>query len=419
MSTSSYLWRETRIVGTAVGVCTPHGMDADALGTALRRGEPLGDAPNGPLRVDAQALDAALAPLVPFGDQRRMDRLTRFGSAAGLACVRAAGLTITDENRDRFGVLFNTAFGAVASTDEFMATASPHLRGASPLLFPYTVQNACTGMVTILLGARGVNTTVSGMNPIVYASDLLRTGRAAAMLAGGYDELTGPIAGALSRPARLLADGGTLASDGWAEPIAPIAEGAVAVMLETAAHAAVRGAVPLFEIVGYGTAVSLQGSVPATVDNMRAIEPAAVAQAMRAALRDAAIPASMIDAVIGCARHDNGQRDAEDEALGAVFGVPPEVLRPKPLLGEMLGASDALAVAAAVVDHAARRGTARASAERGESLGSSFGNSFGGSLGRPAAVASGESADGDGSRLVLVNGLQLGGLVSSLVLRLP
>ena len=379
MRTRAFRPRDVRVVGTAIGLCTPHGFDAAALADALAAPRAAGSSPTGVARVDDAALESHLAPLVPAADQRRMDRLTRFGTLAGLACVRAAGLRVDHTNGDRVGVVFTTAFGAVASTDEFMASAAPRLRGASPLLFPYTVQNACTGMVTILLGARGVNTTVSGINPVLYACDMLRTGRAAAVLAGGYDELTRHIADAFG-------ERGPVEGGGDAEPIGPVAEGAAAVMLETSDHAAARGATPLFEVLGTGSAVNLAAMGPATVENMRHMDAESIAVAMRAALHDAGADATAIDLVVGLAREDNGQIAAEDAALadvfGRVFGHASDVCRPKPALGDMLGASDVLAVAAALARQAGR-------------------------------------ARGTGARLVLVNGYQLGGHVSSVLLRFP
>ncbi len=366
MRTRAFHPRDIRVVGTAIGLCTPHGFDATAIADALATPRRTGIA-----RVDDAAVESQLAPLVPAADQRRMDRLTRFGTLAGLACVRAAGLQVDHTNGDRIGVVFTTAFGAVASTDEFMASASPRLRGASPLLFPYTVQNACTGMVTILLGARGVNTTVSGINPVLYACDMLRTGRATAVLAGGYDELTRYIADAFG-------ERGPIEGGGDVEPIGPVAEGAAAVMLETSESAAERGATPLFEVLGTGSAVNLAATGPATVENMRHVDAEAIALAMRAALHDAGIAPGAVDLVVGLAREDNGQIAAEDAALGDVFGSASNVCRPKPALGDMLGASDVLAVAAAVA----------------------------------------RQAGGD-ARLVLVNGYQLGGHVSSVLLRFP
>jgi 3-oxoacyl-[acyl-carrier-protein] synthase II len=369
MRTRAFHPRDTRVVGTAIGLCTPHGFDATAIADAMA--DASARAPRGhAARVDDAALDPRLAALVSTADQRRMDRLTRFGALAGLACVRAAGLQVDHANRDRIGVIFTSTFGAVASTDEFMASAMPRLRAASPLLFPYTVQNACTGMVTLLLGVRGVNTTVSGINPVIYACDVLRTGRAEAVLAGGYDELTPRIAGAFG-------ERGPAEGTGDAEPIGAVAEGAVAVMLETSDHAASRGATPLFEVLGTGSAVNLCTSGPATAENMRHVDADAIARAMRAALHDAGIAPDAIDLVVGLARDDNGQVASEDAALGTVFDVVPEVRRPKPALGDMLGASDVLAVAV------------------GAALGA------------------------DDARLVLVNGYQLGGHVSSVLLRFP
>src|SRR6185295_2478049 len=65
---------------------------------------------------------------------------------------------------------------------------------ASPLDFANSVINAAAGQAAIWHNLRGVNSTLSageasGLQAIAYAADLIRGGRAEALLAGGAEEL--------------------------------------------------------------------------------------------------------------------------------------------------------------------------------------------------------------------------------------
>lgn len=354
------------VVITAFGFCSPAGLTDDALDGALAAGPAAGTT----LHVEDEALDGALSTQIPWSEQRRMDRLTRLGVQASMTCFHRSGLAVDAANCERVGGIFASVFGPIASTRDFMLSGMQKgIRGASPLLFPYTVVNACSGIVTILLGLRGFSSTVSGSNPLCYAFDTLRAGRAEALLAGGFDELTPEIVGALSEPM-------VAGEDRTGDPIRPLSEGAAVVMMETRDHAALRGAAVLCEVRGWGQALNLS-TAPSGVDHMGPIDPAAIETSMRQALSSSTLRADEVDEVVSLARIDNGQVEAEAEALRAVFGEhAPNVRYPKHAIGETFAASDTFGVIAALLYGAGATG-----------------------------------------RIVIVNSYQLGGNVSSVVLR--
>lgn len=368
-----YPSNDVRVVMTSYGFSIPAGNADGPLADALLRGR---DA-DAVMRVDDAALDAALAAHIPWSEQRRMDRLTRLGVLAAMECFARSGLEITDANREEVGGIYGCAFGPIASTRDFMLSGSKGIKGASPLLFPYTVVNACPGIATILLGMRGPSSTVSGSNPVTYSFDLLASGRARALMTGGFEELTPEIVSALQSP---LAAG----SDEAVERITPLAEGAAVVLLETADSAAERGAAPICEVLGYGQAMNLTDR-PAAIENMGHIDPAAIHAAMRQALETTGTDAARIGLVVSLARDDNGQTGSEREALEAVFGTEngPRVRYPKKRIGETFAASDTLGLVAA----------------------------------RFYAECEPDAFGGREEKLAMVNGYQLGGNVTSVIVK--
>lgn len=364
---------DDRVVMTSYGFCIPAGSADGPLADALLRG---GDAP-AVSQVDDAALDASLATHIPWSEQRRMDRLTRLGVLASMECFGRSGLQVTEENCQQVGGIYGCAFGPIASTRDFMNSGRKGIKGASPLIFPYTVVNACPGIATILLGMRGPSSTVSGSNPVTYSFDLLQTGRASALMTGGFEELTPEIVSALAAP---MAAG----LDERVEAISAQAEGAAVVMLETAGFAAARGAVPICEIVGYGQAMNLT-TEKAAIENMGHIDPSAIHASMRQALETTGTVAGRIGLVVSLARADNAQRESESDAVAALWGdeAGPEMRYPKARLGETFAASETMGLIAA----------------------------------RFYAECDPSAFGGRAEKLAMVNGYQLGGNVTSVIVK--
>ncbi|HEY8022008.1 MAG TPA: beta-ketoacyl synthase N-terminal-like domain-containing protein, partial [Thermoanaerobaculia bacterium] len=174
------------------------------------------------------------------------------------------------------------------------------------------------------------------------ATDLIRSGRADAVLAGGADELCFETFYGFLRAGRLCgsADAGEypIPFDARRNGFA-LAEGAALLMLEEAGAAAARGASALAEVRGHGAAFdSSRGADAARA--ARAVERAAMA-----ALADAGAAASAV-AFVSAAANGSPEGDRQEAAgLAAALGpgaaeVPVAAI--KAMLGEPLGAGGAL-----------------------------------------------------------------------------
>jgi 3-oxoacyl-[acyl-carrier-protein] synthase II len=317
---------------TGAGALTPLGT-AGALWTRYRAGE---SAVGG-----AGAVALAGLPEAVQARAGRVERVSQLALAAGGAALAAAGLAVTEgPPRDRLGVVLGTAFGCFLTNAAYqrrLAEGGPP--AASPRLFAATVSNAAAGELAIAyrLGGPGVTLTAgaaAGLVALGHATDLLRTGRAGALLAGGVDALGEPLE-------RWLRDGGL-------DVGRPPAEAAALLVLEPTAEARRRGARVLGLIAGHAS-----GFEPGPVD---AGAGEGLAAAVTAALAGAELEPAALGLVVSAA--PPALAALEERALARALGAhrPPRVA-PKDVFGETFGAAGPLGLLAALSE-APRAGAA-------------------------------------------------------------
>jgi 3-oxoacyl-[acyl-carrier-protein] synthase II len=257
---------QTRVVVTGLGAITPVGADAATTWKSLLAGRsgvvPLTDSWAGelPARIAARAA-ADPAALLDRIQARRMDRCEQFGLVAAREAWADAGAPEVDP--ERLGVVVSSGMGGAAS----IVAAHETLREKgwqrlSPFTIPMMMPNGPAGWISLEIGAcAGVHTTVSacasGAEAIGYAMDMIRMGRADVVLAGGTDAAIIPLNIAAFAAMRALStrnDEPQRASrpfdkgrDGFV-----LGEGAGMVVLESAEHAARRGATVYAVAAGIG-----------------------------------------------------------------------------------------------------------------------------------------------------------------------
>ena len=264
----------------------------------------------------------------------RAERITQLALVAGGAALAAAGLEVFEgPPRARIGVVLGTAFGCFLTNAAYqrrLAEGGP--AAASPRLFAATVSNAAAGELGIAfrLGGPAVTLTAgaaAGLVALGHATDLLRAGRADALVAGGVDAVGDALA-------RWLADGGLVIGR-------PPAEAAALLVLEPLAAARARGASVLGVIAGHAAGFEPAPTAAGAGEGLGA--------AVRAALAEAGVVPGEVDVVVSAAPPQ--LLALEERALATALGtvLPPRV-SPKDTLGETFAATGPLGVLAALAE---------------------------------------------------------------------
>lgn len=296
-----------------------------------------------PVRIAGQ-VTTDLSEHLSTREMKRMDRCGQLALVAAREAWAQAGAPEVDP--ERFAVVIGSAYGGLGSTieqDRVLAHSGP--RKVSPHTLTRLMANGPAAWVSIDLGARGgartpVSACASGAEAIVQAAELIRSGAADVVIAGGVDASVNDLVitgfsqiRALStrsgdpRLASRPFDGGR---DGFV-----LAEGAAVVVLESEEHARSRGAAVLGAVAG--------GAVTSDANDIVAADPAMQLRVMQKALDSAGMRPQDIGFVHAHATSTPVGDRLEGQAITAVFGAEVPVTSTKGHTGHLLGGAGALA----------------------------------------------------------------------------
>ncbi len=334
-----------RVAITGLGIISPFGRGRDAACVALRDGR------SGIRRIesiDTSALNCKIAGEVPaaahHGVFKGFDRFSRFALiAAEEAMEQANGRG--DVDPERFGVIIGTGLGGCETLDN--AYRRVYKEGQSrvpPASIPWSMYNAAASAVSAHFGAKGpsytpVSACASSAHAIGNAFQMIRSGQADMMLAGGADApLTfGIILGWESM--RVLAvdnenPGAACRPFSADRKGLVLAEGAAILVLESMEHAQRRDADILGEIAGFGI----------TSDAGHLTDPSAdgAARAMRMAIHE--VDAAEIGYINAHGTATRANDVTETAAIKSVFGNDVPASSTKSMHGHAMGASGAIEI---------------------------------------------------------------------------
>ena len=279
---------------------------------------------------------------------RRMDRFAQFAVAAGRMALEDADLAIDASFAPRIGALVGSGIGGL---DTFVQqVTSVEEKGPdrlSPLFIPMVIANMAAALVSMVLGLQGPRSTIStacasGNHALGDATEMIRTGRADAMLAGGSEASVTRVGIGAFNAMRALStrnddpEGASRPFDRGRDGFVMGEAGAVLV-LEALEHAEARGAEPLCEVLGYGL----------TGDAHHLTEPdptgKAPAAAVAMALREAGVAPEEVDYINAHATStpvgDSSEVRALKLALGEDVAARTPVSSTKSMHGHCLGAA--------------------------------------------------------------------------------
>ena len=350
----------TSIVVTGFGATTPIGGDAASTWSAMLAGTSgaavLQDdwAAELPVRI---AATVAVDPneVLDRVEARRMDRS---GQLALIAAREAWAHTgAPDIDKARLGVVVASGIGGLITTlSAYDTLRDKGPRRVSPLAIPMLMPNSAAANVGLEVGARaGVHTPVSacasGNEAIAYGADMIRTGRADIVLAGGTEAAIHALPLAAFAAMKALSsrnEDPTAASRPWDVDRDGflLGEGAGILVLESAEHAAARGATAYAEILGVGMSADSHHIVQPDPEGRGA------SAAMRYAVENAGLSTRDIVHVNAHATSTPLGDIAEAQAIRAVFGTAADdmcVTAPKSMIGHLLGAAGAVETLAVVL----------------------------------------------------------------------
>ncbi|TSB31363.1 beta-ketoacyl-[acyl-carrier-protein] synthase family protein [Streptomyces sp. NBC_01525] len=355
------------VVVTGIGATTPLGGDSASTWEALLAGRSgvraLEEdwAADLPVRIAARA---AVDPgeVIPKPQARKLDRSAQFALIAAREAWADAGFTAkagedTTVDPDRLGTVIASGIGGVTTLlDQYDVLKEKGVRRVSPHTVPMLMPNGPSANVGLAVNARaGVHTPVSacasGSEAIGYGIEMIRTGRADIVVAGGTE--------AAIHPLPIAAFGNMMAMSksnddpqGASRPFDTarngfvMGEGAGVIVLESAEHAARRGARVYAEAVGQGISADSHDIVqPEPSGN-------GIAHALQSLLDNSDLdPAEIVHVNAHATSTPQGDL-AELKALRKVFGDDTDhiaVASTKSMTGHLLGGAGGIESVASIL----------------------------------------------------------------------
>ena len=346
-----------RVVITGLGMVTPLGNDVMTTWSALKEAK---SGINILEHFDTSAFSTRFGgsiknfdsdPYMPAKDAKRMDVFLLYGVAAGVQAMRDAGLDAAN-NYDpaRFGAAIGSGIGGITAIEinaELIRSSGP--RKVSPFFVPGSIINMLGGTLSIRYNLQGPNIAVvtactTGTHNIGLAAQMIASGQADLMLAGGSEMATSPVGLGGFCAARALStrnDNPQAASRPWDKDRDGfvLSDGAGILVLEEYEHAVKRGAKIYAELSGFGmSADAFHMTSPS--ENGRG-----AAACMQNALSSAGMNANEIDYINAHGTSTIAGDVAETQAIKTVFGehsTKLSVSSTKSMLGHLLGAAGAV-----------------------------------------------------------------------------
>jgi 3-oxoacyl-[acyl-carrier-protein] synthase II len=353
-----------RVVVTGLGALTPIGNSKDEYWKNLIAGVS-GAAPI--THFDASLFKTQFAcevknfDVLDFLDRkeaRKMDAFTQYAMVSSDEALTDSGLLLANPNRDRIGVIWGSGIGGLTTFQEeaksyFASDGPPRL---NPFFIPKMIADMAAGQISIKHELRGpnyvtVSACASATNALIDSYNLIRLGKADAIVSGGSEACVNEMGMGGFNALRALStrnDSPETASrpfdvdrDGFV-----LGEGSGALILEEYEHAIKRGAPIYAEVIGSG--------MSGDAYHMTAPHPEGLGakNTMLSAIDDANIDAKEVDYVNVHGTSTPLGDVAEVKAIQAVFGDDAynlNISSTKSMTGHLLGAAGAVEAIACVM----------------------------------------------------------------------
>ncbi len=353
-----------RVVVTGLGALTPIGNTVSEYWNNLIEGKS-GAAPI--QQFDASLFKTQFAcevknfnveDFIDRKEARKLDQFSQYALVSASEAMADSALMESNPNLDKIGVIWGSGVGGLKTFQDesqnfFAGDGTPRF---NPFFIPKMIADIAAGHISIKYGLRGpnyvtVSACASATNAIIDSFNLIRLGKAVAIVTGGSEAAVNEMGMGGFNALKALStrnDSPETASrpfdaerDGFV-----LGEGAGALILEEYEHAIKRGAKIYAEVIG--------GGMSGDAYHMTAPHPEGIGarNTMIAALEDAEIDPSAVDYVNVHGTSTPLGDIAEVKAIKQVFGDHAynlNISSTKSMTGHLLGAAGAIEAVACVL----------------------------------------------------------------------
>lgn len=342
-----------RVVVTGVGLVTPLGTGTEktwknivdgvsGIDTITRF-----DVSNSLVTIAAEVKDFEPDAFFEPKKAKHLDLFVQYGLAASILAVKDSGVTISEDNCARVGVITGCGMGGLPTIEKYhqvMLERGP--KKITPFFIPMVIPNMPSGHISMEIGSKGPNLTLTtacaaGTHAVGEAYRHIKYGMSDVIVTGGTEAVICPLGiGGFSAMKALSTrnDDPQRASrpfdkdrDGFI-----MAEGAGMLIVEELEHALARGAKIYAEIIGYGLSSDAY-HIAAPPENGEG-----GARAMQMAVADSGLGLEDFDYVNAHGTSTPLNDRCETQAIKSVFGehaYKMVVSSTKSMTGHMLGAA--------------------------------------------------------------------------------
>jgi len=340
-----------RVVVTGTGLVTPLGTGVQKTWDRLCAGKSgvdlitKFDTTEYAVKIAAEVRDFEVEGFIDPKVAKHLELFVQYAVASAIMARDDAGLEINEANSDRIGVFTGNGIGGLPTIEHYhqvLLERGP--KRITPFFIPMVISNMSAGQVSIILGAKGPNLSVTtacaaGTHAVGEAFRTISRGDCDVAITGGSESTVCPMAVAGFNAMKALSkrnDDPRAASrpfdrdrDGFI-----IAEGGGMLVLEELDRAVKRGARIYAEVVGYGLSGDAYHMAAPPEDG------AGAARSMQMALNDAGLNPEDIDYINAHGTSTPLNDVVETRAIKKVFGNYADRLAissTKSMTGHMLG----------------------------------------------------------------------------------
>jgi 3-oxoacyl-[acyl-carrier-protein] synthase II len=353
-----------RVVVTGLGALTPLGNTVDEYWNSLVSGKsgaaPIQqfDASKFKTQFACEVKNFNVQDYLDRKEARKLDQFSQYAMVSASEAMADSNLMESSPNTDRIGVIWGSGIGGLKTFQDecenfFKGDGTPKF---NPFFIPKMIADIAAGHISIKYGLRGpnyatVSACASSTNAIIDAFNLIRLGKADAIVTGGSEAAVNEMGVGGFNGLRALStrnDDPSVASrpfdkdrDGFV-----LGEGAGALIVEEYEHAKKRGATIYAEIAG--------GGMSSDAYHMTAPHPDGIGarNVMKEALSDAYLNPDQVDYVNVHGTSTPLGDVAETKAIKQVFddhAYKLNISSTKSMTGHLLGAAGAIEAIACIL----------------------------------------------------------------------